>query len=311
MSIMIPPDLHSGDTIGITCPAGFVSQERIAYAVDVLERKGFKVKIGRTIGAREIYFSGSDDERRTDLQDLLDDQEVKAIIMGRGGYGTSRIIDALDFTVFTKSPKWICGFSDITVLHSHINRNLGIATLHSPMCGAFTPESEDSYYIRSLLDALTGTRLHYEISPSAYNRSGTSTGELVGGNLALLAHLTGSVSQLDTRGKILFIEDIGEHLYHIDRMLLNLKRSGQLDSLAGLLVGSFTDTEDTERPFGQTLEQIILDKVAEYDFPVAFNLPCGHDTENVTLQLGQIHTLTVKDGGSSLSCLGNARLTQF
>lgn len=302
MSIIIPPALRPGDTIGITCPAGFVSQERIAYAVDVMERKGFKVRIGRTIGVREIYFSGSDDERRADLQDMLDDAEVKAIIMGRGGYGTSRIIDAIDFTNFKQFPKWICGFSDITVLHSHINRNLGIATLHSPMCSAFNPESEHSYYIQSVFQALSGEALRYRVAPSIDNRAGTGTGMLVGGNLALLAHLTGSASQLETKGKILFIEDIGEHLYHIDRMLLTLQRSGQLAGLAGLLVGSFTDTEDTDRPFGQTLEQIIRTKVAGYDFPVAFNLPCGHDTENVTLQLGQIHTLQVNDSGSSLSC---------
>lgn len=302
MSIAIPPALRPGDTIGITCPAGFVSHERIAYAVDVMERKGFKVRVGRTVGARDIYFSGSDEERSADLQELLDDPEVKAIVMGRGGYGTSRIIDAIDFTSFKKSPKWICGFSDITVLHSHINRNLGIATLHSPMCSAFNPESEHSYYIQSLFRALSGAALDYEVAPSVYNRAGTGTGMLVGGNLALLAHLTGSVSQLETNGKILFFEDIGEHLYHIDRMLLTLKRSGQLAGLAGLVVGSFTGTEDTERPFGQTLEQIIRTKVEEYDFPVSFNLPCGHDTENVTLQLGQMHTLQVNDSGSSLSC---------
>ena len=303
MNIIIPTALQPGDTVGITCPAGFVSYERIAYAVETLQRWGFQVRVGKTVGERTTYFSGSDEERRDDLQEMLDDTSVKAIIAGRGGYGTSRIIDELDFSGFQKNPKWICGFSDITVLHSHINKNYNIATLHSPMCRAFDADRENSYYVQSLRKALTGEDLHYHFASSDHNKTGTATGELTGGNLAMLAHITGSISQADTKGKILFIEDIGEHLYHIDRLLLNLKRSGQLENLAGMLIGTFTETEDTDRPFGQTLEQIILSKVAGYHFPVAFNVPCGHDTENITLQMGRMHTMTVNDAGSSLSCL--------
>jgi len=299
--MIIPPYLQPGDTIGITCPAGYVAPERIAFCVEVLARWGFKVKIGQTIGTGQFYFSGKDEERVADLQEMLDDNNVKAILMGRGGYGTSRIIDALDFTRFREQPKWICGFSDITVLHSHIHTTLGIATLHSPMSGAFNAESENSYYIQSLRKALTGEPLTYSFKASDYNRNGTAEGLLVGGNLAMLAHLSGSVSQLDTTGKILFIEDIGEHLYNIDRLLLNLKRSGQLEHLAGMLVGSFTDLQDTERPFGQTLEEIIWDKVEAYDYPVAFNVPCGHDTENITLALGQKHSLIVQEQSAFLS----------
>lgn len=301
--MILPPFLQPGDTIGITCPAGYVSHERIAYCKRVLERWDFRVRVGATVGTGEHYFSGHDSERLADLQAMLDDGEVKAILAGRGGYGVSRIIDAIDWTTFQKSPKWICGFSDITVLHSHIHQLHSIATLHSPMCGAFTPESERSFYIESLRRALTGKGLSYNFPASPYNKEGSAEAVIVGGNLALLAHLTGSVSQLDTAGKILFIEDIGEHLYHIDRMMLNLKRSGQLSHLAGLLIGQFTDTEDTERPFGQTLEEIILDKVAGYDFPVAFHFPCGHDTENVTLCLGQKHRLQVDKDSSSLSLI--------
>jgi muramoyltetrapeptide carboxypeptidase len=284
--IIIPPFLKPGDAIGITCPAGYVSHERIAYAVEVLQRWGFRVIVGKTVGAGDHYFSGLDCDRLTDLQEMLDDPDIKAIVMGRGGYGCSRIIDSIDFSAFQANPKWINGFSDITVLHSHILQNYGIATMHGPMCGAFTVESEHSYYIQSLQKALTGAALDYTFPGSTFNRTGSAEGMIVGGNLAILAHLTGSASEVSTDGRILFIEDIGEHLYHVDRLLLNLKRSGQLSQLKGLLVGSFTEMEDTDRPFGQTLEEIIWDKVSEYDYPVAFNFPCGHDTENVTLPLG-------------------------
>jgi muramoyltetrapeptide carboxypeptidase len=300
---ILPPFLKPGDAVGITCPAGYVSFERIAYAVDVLQRWGFRVVIGRTVGSGEFYFSGHDGERLTDLQAMLDDPDIKAILMGRGGYGTSRIIDAIDFNAFQQHPKWICGFSDITVLHSHIHRNYGIATLHSPMCGAFTPESENGYYVQSLRKALTGQSLSYDFPGSPAGRAGLAEGAVAGGNLAILAHLTGSASQVDTNGKILFIEDIGEHYYHVDRLLLNLKRSGQLSGLKGLLVGQFTDMEDTDRPFGQTLEEIVMDKVADYDYPVAFNFPCGHDTENVTLPLGIVARLEAGAKGGRLAVL--------
>lgn len=298
--IIQPRPLQSGDTIGITCPAGYVSHERIAFAVEVLQRWGFAVRVGKTVGTGAHYFSGHDSERLADLQAQLDDPTVRAILMGRGGYGLSRIIDDIDWKAFKESPKWICGFSDVTVLHSHIHQMLGIATLHSPMCGAFTPESERSYYIESLRRALAGKSLSYTFPASPHNRPGEVEGIIVGGNLAILAHLSGSVSAIDTKGKMLFIEDIGEHLYHIDRLLLNLKRSGRLESLKALLVGTFTDTEDTERPFGQTLEQIILDKVSEYNYPVAFNIPCGHETENLTLPLGVPMRLSVGAGYSKL-----------
>jgi muramoyltetrapeptide carboxypeptidase len=300
MHTIIPPYLSPGDTIGITCPAGYVSPERIAYAVEVLQRWGFTVRTGKTVGTGEFYFSGSDAHRLQDLQDMLDDRSVKAILMGRGGYGTSRIIDDVDFTAFRQHPKWICGFSDITVLHSHILATLGVATLHGPMTGAFTPETEETEYIQSVRKALTGEPLRYAFPSGPANRPGTAEGLLTGGNLAMLAHLTGSVSQVDTRGKILLIEDIGEHFYQVDRLLLNLKRSGQLEGLAGLLVGTFSDMEDTERPFGQTLEEIVMDKVQDYNFPVAFNLPCGHTEQNVTLRLGLRHRLEAGRDGSVL-----------
>lgn len=298
---MRPPFLQAGATIGITCPSGYVARERVQHALTVLEQWGFRVRTGSTVGNEFHYFAGDDATRLADLQEMLDDPGIDAILMGRGGYGLSRIIDQLDFTAFQKRPKWICGFSDITVLHSHIQARFGIPTLHSVMCGAFKPETEQKDYILSLRNALTGNSLEYHFPADSHNRKGTATAPVVGGNLAILAHLTGSVSEIDTQGKILFIEDIGEHLYQIDRMLYNLRRAGKLNGLKGLLVGSFTDIEDTERPFGQSLEQIVSEKVREYDFPVAFGFACGHDEVNNTLVLGATHTLNVTEAGSVLT----------
>ena len=298
--MIFPPFLKQGSTIGITCPSGYVAQERVAYSIEVLKRWGFGVKPGNTIGTGEFYFSGTDSERLTDLQAMMDDPSIDAILMGRGGYGMSRIIDALDFTKFLQKPKWLCGFSDITVLHSHLQARYGIAGLHSPMCGAFKPETENEPYLKTLYAALTGAPLSYTTPPSAYNVTGTAEGELTGGNLSLLAHLIGSASEVDTTGKILFIEDIGEHLYKVDRMLLTLKRAGKLDKLKALILGQFTDMEDTDRPFGMSLQQIIIDKVKEYNYPVCFDLPVGHEDINHTLTLGGIHKLTVTSAGGKL-----------
>ncbi len=298
--MVFPSFLKQGSVVGITCPSGYVSRDRVAYSIDVLKRWGFGVKEGKTIGTGEFYFSGTDSERLTDLQTMMDDPTIDAILMGRGGYGMSRIIDGLDFTKFLQKPKWICGFSDITVLHSHLMARFGIASLHSPMCGAFKPETENEPYLKTLYAALTGSPLSYATPPSAHNKPGTAEALIIGGNLSLLAHLTGSVSEVDTTDKILFIEDIDEHLYHIDRLLLNLKRAGKLAHIKGLLVGQFTDMQDTERPFGQTIQEIILDKVKEYDYPVCFNFPAGHENINHTLMLGAVHTLTVNNNGGTL-----------
>jgi len=303
VSINHPPYLKRGSLIGITCPSGYVSNERVAGAIDVLQDWGFRVKPGNTIGAGQFYFAGNDEERLQDLQAMLDDPEVDAILMGRGGYGMSRIIDKLDFTIFKQRPKWICGFSDIVVLHNHVHATLQIPTMHSPMCGAFIPETEHANHLKSFYAALTGAALQYNTPASPFNREGDASGILTGGNLAILAHLTGSVSEADTKGKILFIEDIGEHLYNIDRLMLNLKRAGKLDSLNALIVGGFTQLEDTERPFGQTVEEIIWDKVKEYNYPVCFNFPAGHQDINYTLCLGMQHKLTVTESGGYLELL--------
>ncbi len=292
-----PPFLKKGSVVGITCPSGYVSADRVAYAVMVLERWGFRVKKGKTIGSEHHYFSGTDTERLADLQEMIDDPEVEAIIMGRGGYGMSRIIDDLDFKTFVEKPKWVCGFSDITVLHSHLESRFLIPSLHSPMCGAFKPETEHEGYLHTFYAALTGESILYHINYTKFNRHGIAEAPLTGGNLSLLTHLMGSASEVNTEEKILFLEDIGEHLYKIDRMLLTLKRAGKFDHLKGLILGGFTEMEDTERPFGQTIEEIIWDKVKEYDYPVCFHFPCGHQDINYTLTLGATHKLAVSDNG--------------
>ncbi len=295
-----PPFLKPGSLIGITCPSSAVATDKVANATKTLEHWGFKVEHGKTIGLGANYFSGTDHERIADLQAMLDDPQIAAILMGRGGYGMSRIIDNLDFTKFLQHPKWLCGFSDITVLHNHLQARYFMPCLHSPMCGAFTPETENTEYLKTFYAALTGESIYYHTPPATHNRSGIAEGILTGGNLSLLTHLMGSASEVDTEEKILFIEDIGEHLYKIDRMLLTLKRAGKLDNLKGLILGYFTDMEDTERPFGQTIEEIIWDKVKEYNYPVCFNFPCGHEDVNYTLTLGMPHKLIVNANGASL-----------
>lgn len=298
-----PGFLKPGSVIGITCPSGYVSEDRVSPMIRILENWGFRVKKGKTIGTSDHYFSGTDQERLADLQQMIDDPEPDAIIMGRGGYGMSRIIDRLDFSHFIEKPKWVCGFSDITVLHNHIQSLYGIQTLHSPMSGHFKPETEHSDMLRSLRHALTGGHLTYQTVPSHYNRTGTAEGILTGGNLALLAHLTGSVSEVDTNGKILFLEDVGEYLYNIDRMLVHLKRAGKLDGLAGLIFGGFTDLKDTELPFGKSIEYILSDIVKEYSYPVCFNFPSGHQDINYTLNPGAMHRLSVSDQGGGLEIM--------
>jgi muramoyltetrapeptide carboxypeptidase len=268
-----------------------------------LASKGYNTLLGKTCGTQFNYFSGTDEERCTDLQSMLDNPDVDAILMGRGGYGMGRLIDQIDFSAFNAKPKWVCGFSDIIILQNHIQANFNIPVLHSPMCNAYKEETIDSPHLQSFFDAITGNTLRYEFPSSEYNRTGITEGILTGGNLAILAHVTGSASEVDTTHKILFIEDIGEVLYNIDRLMINLKRAGKLDKLAGLIVGGLTDLTDTERPFGKTVEQIIWDNVKEYNYPVCFNFPAGHIDINYTLTLGLLHKLSVTETGSSLELI--------
>lgn len=286
--------MQKNDLIGLVCPAGYMAKEKVQTCIDTLTGWGYRVQVGDTVGSGSVtYFSGSDDERLADLQELLDNEEVKAILCARGGYGMGRIIDRIDFRKFKKHPKWIIGYSDITVLHCHLYSNYHISSLHAPMAAAFNEEGFKNQYVLSLKNALEGKKLKYQVGTHDFNRRGEAEGELVGGNLALLAHLVGSDSDIKTRGRILFIEDIGEYLYNVDRMLYQLKRSGKLSKLAGLLVGSFTDMKDTERPFGQPVEKIIMNAVKDYSYPVCFGFPVGHTDENYALKVGMGYKLKV------------------
>jgi muramoyltetrapeptide carboxypeptidase len=290
--IKIPPYLKKGDTIGITCPAGYMAREKAQTCIDTLQAWGFEVMVGKTLGSGSTnYFSGTDEERLNEFQAMLDDGSIKAILCGRGGYGVGRIIDQLNFSPFKKKPKWIIGYSDITILHAHIYSNYKIATIHSPMAAAFNNGEYKNQYIASLHNAITGKKANYKSPSHPYNKPGTATGELIGGNLSLLTHLIGTPSDFKTKNKILFIEDVGELIYSTDRMLYQLKRSGKLDGLAGLIIGGFMDVRDTERPFGKTIEEVINDIVKAYEYPICFNFPVSHEKENYALKVGVTYQL--------------------
>jgi muramoyltetrapeptide carboxypeptidase len=288
----IPPYLKKGDRIAIACPAGYMPKEKAQTCIETLQQWGFEVMVGKTLGSKsKNYFSGTDEQRLNELQAMLDDDSIKAILCGRGGYGVTRIIDQLDFTRFKKNPKWIIGFSDITVLHAHINSNFKITTLHAPMAAAFNKGEND--FTTSLHKALLGKKAKYTAKAHPFNKLGVAKGELIGGNLSLITHLIGTKSAIKTKNKILFIEDIGELIYSTDRMLHQLKRSGNLTNLAGLIVGGFSAVKDTERPFGKKAEEVINDIVKEYDYPVCFHFPVSHEKENYALKVGGNYQLKI------------------
>jgi len=298
---MIQPDyLKKGDTVAIVSTARKISSDQIIAAIKLLEKWGLNVAIGNTIGSEENQFAGNDEARINDFQQQLNNPKVKAIWCARGGYGTVRIVDKLDFSEFKKHPKWIIGYSDITVLHSHIH-NLGIETLHATM--PINIEKSSKLSIETLKKSLFGKNLSYEISADEKNKLGNAEGEIVGGNLSVLYSLLGSNSSIKTNGKMLFIEDLDEYLYHIDRMLMNLKRNGYFNNLKGLIIGGMTNMHDNEIPFGKTSEEIILDCVAEYDFPVVFNFPAGHLDDNRALILGRKAILEVGEIKSKITFL--------
>ena len=307
--VIIPPYLKLGDTIGITSPAGYISLEAIQPAKLLMEQWGFKVLVGNTIRKRDFSFGGTDEERRVDLQSMLDDPGIHAVMCARGGYGMVRIIDDLNLATLRKRPKWIIGFSDVTVIHSHLNRQLNMASIHSKMCNSFPDvwAQADPIQIETILsikDALMGRQMNYRADYQKFNRMGTARGQLVGGNLSILETLSGSKSALQTRGKILFLEDTGEYLYRVDRMFWNLKRSGMLDGLEGLIIGNIkAKADDPGEDFGRTIYDIVLEKVKGYSFPVCFDFPVGHQRRNFALKCGIVHELSVLTGGTSLKSL--------
>lgn len=286
-----PPYLKKGDKIAIVCPAKKLPKP-IDYAIAILQSWGLEVVIGKSVYAESHQFAGTDELRAADIQQFLDDTEIKAIIAGRGGYGTIRIIDELDFTVFEKSPKWIIGFSDITVLLSHLFAHYETQSMHAQMPYTFeeaTPES-----LLSLRRAIFGELQTYTYESLFNNQAGNSSGILIGGNLTLLCFLAGSASEMDFDGKILFIEDVGEHEYSIDRMLRMLKRAGKLAKLNGLIIGAFNEISEEKIPFGQSADEVIWDIVKDYDYPVCFNFPSGHIDNNLTMVLGATVELKVE-----------------
>ena len=291
--IKIPPYLKKGDIIGIVCPSGYMPYEKALACIKTLELWGYRVLIGKTLGSQFHYFSGTDAERLADLQDMLDNDQVKAILCGRGGYGMSRIIDDLNFTKFKKKPKWLIGFSDITVLQAHVFSKYATATLHAPMAGAFNEGEAENEFVQSLRQALKGKKSDYTANTHEFNRMGKTAGLIVGGNLSLVAHLIGSRSAFDTKGKILFLEDIGEYVYNIDRMFIQLKRSGGLQQLAGLIIGGFSEIKDTTIPFGASVFETIQAHVKEFSYPVCFDFPVSHEKNNYALKVGVEHQLTV------------------
>ncbi|MDQ6843015.1 MAG: LD-carboxypeptidase [Bacteroidota bacterium] len=294
--ITIPPYLKPGDTIGILCPSGYMPYEKAATAIETLKEWGFRIIEGKTLGNQFNYFSGTDRERLDDLQQMMDDDSIQAIFCARGGYGLGRIIDSLNFKKFRRRPKWIIGFSDITILQCHLFSNYKIATLHAPMAAAFNNDESKNKFILSLHDALIGRKAMYSTPGNQYNQKGKTAGVLVGGNLSLLAHICGTSSDINTEKKILFIEDVGEYIYNIDRMLYQLKRCGKLNDLAGLLVGKFTDMKDTSIPFGQTTLEVIKDILKEFDYPVCFEFPVSHGRENFAMKIGAKYELSVSTG---------------
>ena len=292
------PFLKRNDKIAIIATARKISEEELSFAIETLISWGLNPVLGKNIYAIENQFAGSDLQRAEDLQQAINDDSLKAILIARGGYGTVRIIDDVDFSKLKTNPKWIIGYSDVTVLHSHIQTHIGIATLHATMPINFSKNAEA---VETLRKCLFGEKISYQFEANSLNKTGDVSGILVGGNLSLLYALSGTASDIDTNGKILFLEDLDEYLYHIDRMMLNLKRSGKLQNLKGLVIGGFTDMKDNAIPFGKTVEQIILDAVKEYNYPVCFNFPAGHIDKNLAVYFGKQADLKI----SSTTCFLN------
>ncbi len=296
--MIIPPFLKSGDKIGITAPARFIEQHKYQQVIEIIATQGYDVVRGKTTYLEHGPFAGTDAERALDLQQMMDDASVKAIFCLRGGYGTIRIIEKINFDGLKNNPKWIIGFSDITVLHNALH-NLGFTTIHGQMPLNFYGRKENPG-LDKLFEALQGKKPTYNLQANINNRAGESRGMVIGGNVAILGSLIGTPYDLNTEGKILFIEEVGEYLYRFDRLMHQLKLSGKLENLAGLMVGGISDMTDNDPPFPQSAQQIITDLVAEYNYPVCFGFPAGHVEENFPLVFGAEATLEVTDSQSTL-----------
>tara|TARA_Y100000739_G_C20597812_1_gene461309 strand:+ start:1345 stop:2244 length:900 start_codon:yes stop_codon:yes gene_type:complete len=297
---MQPQLLQPGDKIGIVAFAKKITLEEIQPAIKIFQTWGFKVVIGDTIGSEWNQFSGDDENRREDIQKMLDNPDIKAIISARGGYGCIRIIDKIDFSSFLKNPKWLIGFSDLTVFHSHINSNFSIPTIHATMPIFFQENTPES--LNSLKQIVMRGTIEYQIKSKTKElcKKGKAKGELIGGNLSILHNLCGSVSLGVTDGKILFFEDLSEYIYHVDRMLHNLKRNGFFKNIAGLIIGSFTEMKDGPIPFGKTSEEILFDFCKELNIPIFTNFPAGHINDNRALIIGKTVEMEVTENSLQL-----------
>ena len=306
LPLIIPPYLRPGDCIGITCPAGDITAKEIEPAVQLIQSWGFRIKVGNTVGKKDFIFGGSDAERAADLQEMLRDPELGAILCARGGYGAVHLIDQLDFSPLIQHPKWIIGFSDITVILCHLHTNLNLASVHSKMCNSFPDdwsraEPTQAECILSIRQALSGGKMEYNAVPHPQNRMGLAEGVLVGGNLKTIETLAGTRSDIDTAGKILFVEDTGEYLYSIDRMFWHLQRTGKLDRLAGLVVGGFkVKPDDAGEEYGHSVYDIVTERIKPYTYPVCFDFPVGHQKDNYALKYGMPHVLNVEQGSARL-----------
>jgi len=297
--MILPSYLKKGDTIAIIATARKVSKEQIQPAVAFFESYGLSVILGNNLFESNNQYAGNDLQRTEDLQEALNNKNIKAIIIARGGYGSVRLIENIDFTEFKNYPKWLVGYSDVTVLHNAIN-NIGVATLHATMPLNFSKNKEAT---KSMISGLFGNLNEIQAEENYSNISGIAKGQLIGGNLSLLYSLSGTPFDIDTTDKILFIEDLDEYLYHIDRMMMQLKLSGKLKKLKGLIVGGMTDMKDNAIPFGKFPEDIILDAVKEYNYPVCFDFPAGHIDKNLALYFGKEVELNVNDERATLKFL--------
>jgi len=294
-----PSYLKKGDTILIIATARARSKEAIQPAIDILKSWGLHVEHGPNIFKTHHQFAGTDEERANDLQWAINHKTAKAILISGGGYGTLRVIDKVNFKPLLKNPKWVIGYSDTTALHSRLY-HLKVAAIHGTMAFQFTKNEEATLSVKQLL---FGEKVNYKFPYNKLNRPGVAEAEIVGGNLSLLYALSGSVDDISAKNKILFLEDLDEQLYHVDRMMLQLKRSGKLKHLKGLIVGGMSDMKDNAIPYGKTAEEIVLDAIKEYNYPVCFNFPAGHIEKNLALYLGKKAKLEITKNKVSLNYL--------
>jgi len=302
-ALIQPPYLKAGDTVAIVAPSGILKNrnDEVQQAVVLLQSWGLNAIVGKHVFSKSDHFAGTDDERCEDFQKALDDPTVSAIWCARGGYGTVRILDKLDYTKFKKHPKWIIGYSGITALHNQVH-NEGYQSIHALMCVSLTKDLEDiKETLATFKSTIFGNPVNYTLEGSSYNKTGVTSGLLVGGNLTMLHTMLGSKTSIDMTGKILFIEEIGEYKYHIDRMLQSLKRAGYFENCKGVIVGDMSKLRKNTTLWGTSIEQLILDALADYDFPIAFNMPAGHEKDNRAMVLGKTIKLKVEKDKSSLN----------